>query len=90
MLIVMPPTVAHSIESEQPVLHEMQADASTLLSGQVQHVIAGDGKDGLTIACGRVEATYGGLSGLFDRLQEPIVIDFSDSAAVRSVFALVL
>ena len=90
VLIVMPPTVAHSIESEQPVLHEMQADASTLLSGQVQHVIAGDGEDGLTIACGRVEATYGGLSGLFDRLQEPIVVDFSDSAAVRSVFALVL
>ncbi|MDX1389441.1 MAG: AraC family transcriptional regulator, partial [Acidobacteriota bacterium] len=41
---------------------------------------------GLTVACGRVQVTYGGTLGLFDRLSEPVILDFTDTPAMRSTF----
>lgn len=54
----------------------------------VLHLIAGaDGDRDLVVACGRVCANYGRGSGLFDRLDEPLVIDFGDSDRMGVTFA---
>ena len=41
---------------------------------------------GLVVACGRIQATYAGGPGLFDLLQDALVMDFSDSPKMRNVF----
>lgn len=40
----------------------------------------------MTVACGRILVKYAGGAGLFDHLREAIVIDFSDSPRMRSIF----
>lgn len=42
------------------------------------------------MACGRLQATYAGGLGLFDLLDEPIVLDFSDSVDMRTIFERLL
>ena len=37
-------------------------------------------------ACGRLQVTLGGSLGLFDMMQEPVVLDFSDHARMRGIF----
>jgi transcriptional regulator GlxA family with amidase domain len=42
---------------------------------------------GVVVACGRIQVTYGGGGpGLFDRLEEAMVLDFSDSPPMRATF----
>jgi AraC-like DNA-binding protein len=40
----------------------------------------------LTIACGRVQVTYGEGLGLFDRMEKALVLDFNDSPQMRATF----
>lgn len=57
----------------------------------LQEFVAGrDGDQGLQLACGRLEASYAGGVGLFDLLDEPIVLDFGESDAMRRTFERML
>ena len=46
----------------------------------------GDEEDPLIVLCGRIEVTYGGSIGLFDQLQEVLVLDFSGDPVMRTTF----
>ncbi len=87
-LIVIPRALGHAIESEGPVGSELAADANSIPTWSGVHRIAvGDGGVELLVACARVHATYGGSSGLFDRLTAPLVQDFSDLPRMREAFS---
>lgn len=85
-LAVMPPNVNHAIQSgtvtnETGVDGQGEPDAPLceLVAGSVEHVA-------LTIACGRIQASYAEGLGLFDRLEQAIVLDCNDSARMRGIF----
>jgi len=90
-LVVVPPGMAHAIDCEGTAGCVVRADSREIARDSgVHRVEAGEGERGLVVACGRVHATYGGLSGLFDRLPAPLIQDFSDSPVVRGAFTQLL
>lgn len=83
-LAIMPPGVAHSVESGSDVQHEAIAQGD---DSPVCALAAGPPEElGLSIACGRVQVTYAGTLGLFDLMTEALVLDFSDSPPMRAAF----
>ena len=83
---VIPPGLIHSVECGSDVRNESVVDGQ----GDVPPIcdlVAGPEEDSrLKIACGRVQVSYAGSLGLFDLLQEPLVLDFSDSPTMRATF----
>lgn len=63
--------------------------SSTPLGEGMMLFRAGDGPAEVVSACSTMSADCGGLD-IFERLQEPVVEDLSNSAAVQSAFALML
>lgn len=51
---------------------------------------AGEGADGVIMACGAIRATYRRMAGLFDYLPEPIVESFSGDDPIRRAFEQLL
>jgi len=85
-LAIMPPGLTHAIRCgtvSNEVGIEGQGDPSAplceLVAGPVDQV-------GLIVACGRIQANYAGGMGVFDHLNEAIVLDFSDSPQMRGIF----
>lgn len=85
-LAVMPSGLSHAIQCS-PVREEAgvegqgdpEAPLCELVAGPVDHVK-------LSVACGRIRASYAGGLGLFDHLKEAIVLNFDDSPQMRGVF----
>lgn len=90
-LVIIPPGVEHSINCANEPGRVVTADPTTVPDdGRVVDIVAGDGRAGLTMACGRVDATRAGGQGLFDQLREPLVEDFSDSGEMQGIFGHLL
>lgn len=85
-LAIMPPRLAHAIEcgaAHNETGVEGQGDPSAALC----ELVAGPlDRLRLTAACGRVQVSYAGTTGLFDHMKEAIVLDFGDSSRMRSIF----
>ncbi len=85
-LVVIPPGTPHSVECGGEVTREALAEGQGS-DEPVCALVAGPPEEvALTVACGRVQVTYGGSLGLFDRLAEPLVLDFADEPAMRATF----
>ena len=83
-LAVMPPGTIHSVECGSDVRNESVAQGD---DSPVCALAAGPPDDvALTIACGRIQVTYSGTLGLFDRMTDALVLDFPDSAPMRAAF----
>lgn len=90
-LAVVPAGVAHSIDGGEPIASETTTDeAGEQVGGLVQFLAGPRAIDDLVVVCGRLTTRYGGGPGLFDLLQEPLVLDFSDSVQMREVFTHLL
>lgn len=86
VLAVMPPNVKHAIECGSEVEHETAAE-NQAVQGPLCEFMAGPLEGvSLTIACGRIQVTYGEGLGLFDHLERAIVLDFNDSPQMRTAF----
>jgi AraC family transcriptional activator of mtrCDE len=86
VLAVMPPNFNHAIQCGSDVKHETGVEGQAV-EGPLCQFVAGPLDDvSLTIACGRIQVTYGEGLGLFDHLQKAIVIDFKDSPLMRTTF----
>jgi AraC family transcriptional regulator, activator of mtrCDE len=89
LLVVMPPSLPHSIECGTQVSHETGPSGQE--KGPICELLAGPPEDvELLVACGRVEVTYGGGLGLFDRMREPLLLGFSGSPQMRRTFETLL
>ncbi len=51
---------------------------------------AGVGNPNVIMACGRIQATYGAETGVFDLLREPIVEQFPEAHSVHAIFQTLL
>ncbi len=86
-LAVVPPHLLHSLECGKPPYGEARAGSgSTEAAGMPAHLAGPTDDDGLVVACGRVEVTYGGGLGLFDQLAEVLVLDFGKDVAMSAAF----
>ena len=78
--------VPHALECGSDVRHEAEVQGDE--TGAPLYVFgAGPAEElGVVVACGRIQVTYSGGPGLFDRLRQPLVLDFSDSPSMRATF----
>jgi AraC-like DNA-binding protein len=89
-LAVVPPGVQHSLESGPPPYAETDPTGTGPEGTLVCHMAGpDDGRDPFLVVCGRISVTYAGGTGLFDQLDELLVLDFEDDEAMRSTFAAV-
>lgn len=89
-LAIVPPHVQHSIECGRGRLAEATPTGKAK-EGEVPEHLAGDAADArLVVLCGRIQARYGPGLGLFDRLHDIIVLDFSDEPLMRPTFEALL
>ena len=86
VLAVMPPNVSHAIECGSEVHHETGVEGQGSDAPLCDFVAGPLDEVNLTIACGRIQVTYGEGLGLFDHLQKAIVLDFNDSPQMRTTF----
>jgi len=85
-LAIMPPNFTHAIECGSEVHHETGVEGQ-VTDAPLCEFVAGDlGEVNLTIACGRIQVTYGEGLGLFDRMDKALVLDFNDSPQMRATF----
>lgn len=90
-LVLVPARRAHDIEIGASVDHEVRAaDTAPHLEGLHVYEAGPHADDELVVACGRIQASLGAGPGLFARLEEPLVLDFSDSPHMASIFERLL
>ena len=85
-LAIIPPGLNHAIQCGH-VSHETGIEGQGETRASLCEFVAGPVDElCMTVACGRIQANYAGGAGLFDYLNEAIVLDFSDSPRMRSIF----
>lgn len=90
-LALVPPSVVHQIEHGDPVEHDAAPSSPRQREDHLTAFEAGPSKDvELRIVCGRLRARSAQGQGLFDRLQAPLVLDFSDTPEMVRVFERML
>jgi AraC-like DNA-binding protein len=86
-LALVPPHLHHSLQCGQPPYGEAIAGSiPSQLGGLPAHLAGPEEEDALIVVCGKIEVIYGGGLGLFDQLQELLVLDFSKDATMRRTF----
>jgi AraC family transcriptional activator of mtrCDE len=90
-LALVPSGRAHLIETGDPIEHEVLATRPRLRADHLDVYEAGpSAADELVVACGRLQAHYSSGLGLFDRLDEPLVLEFTDVPEMAAVFERLL
>lgn len=85
-LAIIPPRLDHAIQCGL-VRHETGIEGQANNQASICEFVAGPADElCMTVACGRIQVNYVGGVGLFDHLNEAIVLDFSDSPRMRSIF----
>jgi AraC-like DNA-binding protein len=89
-LAVVPRGAAHVLETGSQIDQERRIDAPP--EGlPVHRIVAGSGNDAaLVVACGMVDVRYGKSLGLFDHLQDVLVVDLSTVPEVKTSFENIL
>lgn len=86
-VIVVPPGLEQSLGETGAPTEQRASDGNCgLLADGLVRFTAGDGSRDTLVVCATVTASYGGTLGLFDRLQQPLVVDGADDPALRPVF----
>ncbi len=74
---------------QRPSMCFTQPDCVTLPGGWERMTI-GDGAAGLTLACGTIQATHLGTTGVFDHMRAPLFESVADDTSFREPFARLL
>ena len=87
-LAVIPKGSRHALASNADVHRESQVDLSINdTTSDSTAIVAGDSKAVvLTVACGLVRIRYGSALGLFDHLEDALVVDLSEESRSHSIF----
>ena len=90
-LVLVPRARVHSIEAGEPVDHEVALDHANARIGDLELLQIGPrGPERLTVVCAHIRAVYDNGLGLFDRLDEPVSLDFSESPEMAAAFERLL
>jgi AraC-like DNA-binding protein len=91
MIVMVPPQLAHALQVG-PLNGDGSVDgnASSLPTGVATHIDLGQGgPEGFVMSCGRVEATYGGMAGIFDAFDEAVIVDLSEHPSAPALFDVI-
>jgi AraC-like DNA-binding protein len=86
-LAVVPAGMPHAIECGEFVEHEATPSDGDSSPCSLAQFSAQDDETQFRAACGRVQVTFGGSLGIFDRMREAVVLDFSRDDRMRALFA---
>lgn len=90
-LAVVPPHLVHALESGRgPIAEAALADSLLPPTGIPDHIAGPREEARLIVVCGRVRVAYGAGLGLFDRLNDVLVLDFPDDIKMRGTFEALL
>lgn len=85
-LAIIPIGLEHAIQRGQ-IEFETGIDGQGDPQAPLCELVAGPVDErSFTVACGKVQASYMGVEGLFDHLREAIVLDCSDQPGMRGIF----
>jgi AraC-like DNA-binding protein len=86
-LAVIPHNLGHAVQCGT-VSDEIDYDGQDDPDSPMCELVAGSREQiALTIVCGRIQACYANSMGLFDHLQEAIMLDFSGNEHVHGIFS---
>ena len=89
-LAVVPHGATHSLEPLGEVVHERRIRPPPA-GATVPNLVAGSSEEAeMVVACGLVQVLYGDSLGIFDRLDELLVVDLSGRPEVRAAFKGIL
>ena len=89
-VVVIPAGKDHSLDTRDPFEQELKIEC-TPNGPPVHYIVAGDaGPFEMKVGCGTLNVRYGEALGLFDHLNDSLVIDMSDIPAVPSLFKMLL
>src|SRR5215213_10543308 len=88
--LLVPPRQPHQIETEGQDLRVVPAaENCVLLADALLEFRAGSEPD-LVMICGKIDAKYAGTVGLFDRLDQPVVVRLKRTDPLRQAFEAML
>lgn len=90
IFMVLPPGTPVGVSNEQGADIRPSNPICEPLPGDWDHLMVGKGAPGIKLACGLIRATHLEATGLFDRVSEPLVVDFSDDPSFRFTFRRLL
>lgn len=76
-LVILPKDVVHAFEGGAHEIQHDQTGSARSDGTKVPRICAGDGDYCLKVACGTIDAAFGGSLGLFDHLMHPLVESFA-------------
>ena len=82
---IVPPHQRHALECGMPPFSEASVGPGPE-SELPRHPAGPTDDEGLVVICGRVEVLYEGALGLFDQLQEILVLDFGSDPSMKAAF----
>jgi len=89
-VVVIPNGRSHSLDTREPCERELRIDC-TPTGPPVHYIVAGeDGPSEMKVGCGTLNVRYGEALGLFDHLDEMLIIDLSGVPEVPALFRLLL
>lgn len=90
-VIIVPPGIPKGIAGPGEVTQEAAAEDSCVLHSQGLLAFRARGEQAdLLLGCASLDATYGGRYGIFDYLQEPVVIELGGNELIRLSFTALL
>ena len=89
-MVIPPRGMRHSIGFAGATQTVTAEDARRVLPDGLIALTAGDGSRDILLACGSISARYAGAIGLFDRLQDSLIEDLSDSDRLRHAFSFMV
>jgi AraC-like DNA-binding protein len=90
-LAIVPTGLEHDLECGRKVSQSSKVGEGEPSNTPIPLYVAGTTRDmEMMVACGRFRAVYGAGVDLFGQLREVVIVDFSDSPAMRSTFEAVL
>ena len=89
-LSVVPSGMMHSLVPYGEIEEELRIDSPPSGEG-VCHITAGPKDESeLVLACGLINVNFGESLGLFDHLNEILVVDFSEAPQVKEIFSSII
>jgi hypothetical protein len=88
--LVLPPGAPVAVANQQGADLQPSDPDCEPLTEDWDLLTVGKGAPGIRLACGLIRATHLEATGLFDPLNEPLVVDFSDDPSFRVTFRRLL
>lgn len=89
-LVVAPPKSCVVVNTTGKLEMRLPVPVCETLPGDWDKLTVGEGKNGIVLACGTLNATHSCGSGLFDHLRQPLIVNVAGDTSFREPFRRLL